>query len=340
MNRKKFNVAVIGAGLVGRKMVDVLFERNFPLAKIEIFATRERQEIISGRPFLVKSTDESSFDGMDFVFFAGTEGEKGASRIFGWKAVEKGAIVIDNGGDFRMHPDVPLVIPEINPHHLKRHKGFIANPNCSTIIMLMAVAPLHEKYKIKKIIVSTYQAVSGTGSKAIEEIETQVHQYVNKQEITSSVYPYRILFNVIPHIGNLSDEFSGYYSEEVKMILETRKILDCQDIKVSATCVRVPVINGHSESITVCFESDPDINTCREILSSTRGVKVIDDPEKALYPVPIDVSGKDDVYVGRIRKNTAFENAIDMWVVGDNIKKGAAQNAVQIAEKMIEMCII
>jgi len=337
---KKFNVAVVGVGLVGKKMVEVLFERNFPLARIEVFATRERQEIIAGRTFLVKPADESGFDGIDFAFFAGTEGEKGASQILGWKAVKKGAIVIDNGGDFRMHPDVPLVIPEINSHHLKMHKGFIANPNCSTIIMLMAVAPLHKKYKIKKIIVSTYQAVSGTGSKAIEEIETQAYQYVNKQEITNKVYPYRILFNVIPHIGNLSDKFSGYYSEEVKMILETRKILDCQDIMISATCVRVPVINGHSESITVCFESEPDVNICREILSSADGVKVIDDPENALYPVPTEVSGKDDVYIGRIRKNTAFENAIDMWVVGDNIKKGAAQNAVQIAEKMIEMCLI
>ncbi len=337
---RKFNVAVVGAGLVGKKMVEVLLERNFPLMKLEVFATRERQETISGRTFRVKIADESSFNGMDFAFFAGTEGEKGASRLLGWKAVEKGAVVIDNGGDFRMHPDVPLVVPEINPYHLKNHKGFIANPNCSTIIMLMAVAPLHQKYRARSIIVSTYQAVSGTGSKAVDELETQLHQYVNKQEITNQVYPHRILFNVIPHIGDLSEQFSGYYSEEVKMILETRKILDCQDIMISATCVRVPVINCHSESITVCFESEPDIEMCKEILSCSRGVRLIDKPEESIYPLPVDVSGKDDVYVGRIRKNTALENAIDMWVVGDNIKKGAAQNAVQIAEKMIEMSLV
>lgn len=337
---KRYNVAVVGAGIVGKKMVEILLERKFPIAKLEVFATRERQETICGKSFRVKQVDESSFNGMDFAFFAGTEGEKGASHTFGWKAVEKGSIVIDNGGDFRMHPDVPLVVPEINPHHLTKHKGFIANPNCSTIIMLMAVAPLHKTYRAKNIIVSTYQSVSGTGTRAVDELEMQVHQYVNKQKITNQVYPNRILFNVIPHIGNLSEEFPGYYSEEVKMILETRKILGCQDIMVSATCVRVPVINGHSESITVCFESAPDINTCKEILFSSSGVKLIDEPGNALYPLPVEVSGKDDVYIGRIRKNTALENTIDMWVVGDNIRKGAAQNAVQIAEKMIEMGLV
>ncbi|MCM8764123.1 MAG: aspartate-semialdehyde dehydrogenase [Candidatus Omnitrophica bacterium] len=334
---RKYNVAVVGAGLVGKKMVEVLLERNFPLANIRIMATRERKEIIAGRSFAVEKISEESFNGVDFAFFAGTEGEKGASMEFGWKAVEKGAIVIDNGGDFRMHPDVPLVIPEVNPEHLNRHKGLIANPNCSTIIMLMAVAPLDREYHVKRIIVSTYQAVSGTGSKAVEELKTQLGQYLSGQKITKDVYPYRILFNVIPHIGSLSDQFSGYYTEEVKMIQETRKILDRRDILISATCVRVPVFNGHSEAITVQFELTPDSQRCREILSSTKGVNLLDEPEKAIYPVPIDVSGRDDVFVGRIRTSTALENAIDMWVVGDNIKKGAAQNAVQIAEKMIEM---
>ncbi|HPP67129.1 MAG TPA: aspartate-semialdehyde dehydrogenase [bacterium] len=337
---KKYNVCVVGAGLVGKKMVEILFERNFPINNLEIFATKQRHETICNKNFLVKATDDSSFNGMDFAFFAGTEGEKGASQAFGWKAVEKGAIVIDNGADFRMHPNVPLVIPEINPHHLKKHRGFIANPNCSTIIMLMAIGPLHKKYKVKNIIVSTYQAVSGTGNKAIEELETQIHQYINNQPITNQVYPHRILFNVIPHIGNLSDEFAGYYSEEVKMIVETKKILDEPEIQISATCARVPVINGHSESITACFELDPDINICKEILSSSPGVSVLDKPQEAVYPLAVDVSGKDDIHVGRIRKNTALKNAIDMWVVGDNIKKGAALNAVQIAEKLIEMSLI
>lgn len=337
---KRFNVAVVGAGLVGKKMVETLFERNFPLKELKIFATREREEIFAGKPFFVQKTTESSFEGIDFAFFAGTEGEKGASLEFGWKAVEKGAIVIDNGGDFRMHPDVPLVIPEINPEHLKNHKGLIANPNCSTIIMLMALAPLHKNFRLKRIIVSTYQAVSGTGSKAVEELETQLREYLEKKPLSINVYPHRIIFNVLPHIGNLSDKFEGYFSEEVKMIVETRKILDCPELLVSATCVRVPVFNGHSEAITAQFESFPDIQMCRKILASSPGVKVLDEPENAKYPLPVDVSGKDDVYVGRIRKNTALENAIDMWVVGDNIKKGAAQNAVQIAEKMIEMNLV
>jgi len=337
---KKYNVCVVGAGLVGKKMVEVLIERNFPFDQLKVFATREREEIIAGKNFNVLKTTDSCFEGIDFAFFAGTEGEKGASLEFAWKAVEKGAIVIDNGGDFRMHPDVPLVIPEINPEHLNQHKGLIANPNCSTIIMLMAVAPLHKKYRLRRIIASTYQAVSGTGSKALEELETQIHQYVEEKNFTVNVYPHRIFLNVLPHIGSLSDRFEGYYSEEVKMILETRKILGCQDIMISATCVRVPVLNGHSEAISVQFESCPDIATCREILASTEGVKLLDEPENSCYPLPVDVSGKDDVFVGRIRKSTALENAIEMWVVGDNIKKGAAQNAVQIAEKMIEMHLV
>ncbi|MCX7705963.1 MAG: aspartate-semialdehyde dehydrogenase [bacterium] len=337
---KKYNVAVVGAGLVGKKMVEVIIERGFPFKDLKIFATREREEVIAGKSFLIKKTTESSFEGIDFAFFAGTEGEKGASLEFGWKAVEKGAIVIDNGGDFRMHPDVPLVIPEVNSEHLRKNKGFIANPNCSTIIMLMAVAPLHQKYRVKRIIASTYQAVSGTGSKAVEELENQLRQYIEEKPFTISVYPHRILFNILPHIGNLSDRFEGYYTEEVKMLLETRKILDCPDIMVSATCVRVPVFNAHSEAITVQFDVCPDVRKCREILMSSPGVKVVDEPENARYPLPIDVSGKNDVFVGRIRRNTALENAIDMWVVGDNIKKGAAQNAVQIAEKMIEMELV
>ncbi|MCM8805207.1 MAG: aspartate-semialdehyde dehydrogenase [Candidatus Omnitrophica bacterium] len=337
---RKFNVAVVGAGLVGKKMVEVLIEREFPFNKIKVLATREREEHIAGRIFKVEKTTVEGFNGIDFAFFAGTEGEKGASQEFGWKAVEKGAIVIDNGGDFRMHPDVPLVIPEVNSHHLKNHKGFIANPNCSTIIMLMALAPLHKRYRIKRIIASTYQAVSGTGSKAVEELDRQVHQYVKKEQLTKDVYPHTICFNVIPHIGNLSEQFPGYYSEEVKMILETRKILDCPEILVSATCVRVPVFNGHSEAITVQFDSQPDVDECRKILSAAEGVKLVDQPENAVYPCPIDVSGSDDVFVGRIRKNSAMENALDMWVVGDNIKKGAAQNAVQIAETMIRMNLI
>ena len=337
---KRYNVAVVGAGIVGKKMVEVLIERNFPYKDIKILATREREEVIAGKRVKVEKTEIESFNNIDIAFFAGTEGEKGASKLFGWEAVKKGAIVIDNGGDFRMDSRVPLVIPEVNPHHLKGHQGFIANPNCSTIIMLMAVSPIHRRYSVKRIIASTYQAVSGTGKNAVDELETQVRAYVNGNEIKNAVYPYQIAFNVIPEIGGLSSEYSGYYTEEVKMIKETHKILGTEDIEISATCVRVPVFNGHSESITIQCEREIDIEEIKELLNYSSGVKVIDEPEKSKYPVPINVSGKDEVYVGRIRKSTALDNGLDVWIVGDNIRKGAALNAIQIAEEMIKMQLI
>jgi len=337
---KRYNVAVVGAGMVGKKMVEVLIERNFPYKEIKILATREREEVISGKKVKVEKTEIESFNNIDIAFFAGTEGEKGASKLFGWEAVKKGAIVIDNGGDFRMDSRVPLVIPEVNPHHLKGHQGFIANPNCSTIIMLMAVAPIHRQYSVKRIIASTYQAVSGTGKNAVDELETQVRAYVNGEEINNAVYPYQIAFNVIPEIGGISSEYSGYYTEEVKMIKETHKILGTEDIDISATCVRVPVFNGHSESVTIQCEKEVDIKEMKELLNSSPGVQVIDEPENSKYPVPINVSGKDDVYVGRIRKSTALDNGLDMWIVGDNIRKGAALNAIQIAEELIKMHLI
>jgi len=337
---KRYNVAVVGAGMVGKKMVEVLIERNFPYKEIKILATREREEVIAGKKVKVEKTEIGSFNNIDIAFFAGTEGEKGASKLFGWEAVKKGAIVIDNGGDFRMDSRVPLVIPEVNPHHLKGHQGFIANPNCSTIIMLMAVAPIHRQYSVKRIIASTYQAVSGTGKNAVDELETQVRAYVNGEEINNAVYPYQIAFNVIPEIGGISSEYSGYYTEEVKMIKETHKILGTEDIDISATCVRVPVFNGHSESVTIQCEKEIDIKEIKKLLNSSPGVQVIDEPENSKYPVPINVSGKDDVYVGRIRKSTALDNGLDMWIVGDNIRKGAALNAIQIAEELIKMHLI
>jgi aspartate-semialdehyde dehydrogenase len=338
MNMKKYNVVVVGAGIVGKEMVEILLERNFPCKGLpRILATREREELVAGKTFYVERTEVDSFNNVDIALFAGTEGEKGASKLFGWEAVKKGAVVIDNGGDFRMDSDVPLVIPEINPHHLKNHKGFIANPNCSTIQMLMAIFPIYKQYGIKNLIVSTYQAVSGTGKKALKELEEQVSAYFKKDEMKNEVYPYQIAFNVIPEIGSLSEEFHGYYTEEVKMIKETRKILDEPEMKISATCVRVPVFNGHSESITVQCERKPDVNHVRNLLAAFPDVKVIDEPEKSLYPTPLLASGKDRVFVGRIRENTALENALDIWAVSDNIRKGAALNAVQIAEEMLKM---
>ncbi|MCM8808039.1 MAG: aspartate-semialdehyde dehydrogenase [candidate division WOR-3 bacterium] len=337
---KKYNVCVVGAGMVGRKMVEILIERKFPFEELKIFATREREEEICGRLFKIEETTIEKFKGIDIAFFAGTEGEKGASKLFGWPAVEMGCIVIDNGADFRMDERVPLVVPEVNPDALRNHKGFIANPNCSTIQMVVALYPLHLEFGLKRIIVSTYQAVSGTGKKAVEELQRQVESYVKGEEIKNEVYPYQIFGNVIPEIGSLSEEFEGYYTEEVKMIRETRKIMNLPDLKISATTVRVPVFNGHSESITAQFEKEVSVEKARKILKSFPGIKVIDEPDKSLYPVPLLVSGKDEVFVGRIRKNPCLENSLDLWVVADNIRKGAALNAIQIAEKMIEMSLI
>ncbi|MBN1445645.1 MAG: aspartate-semialdehyde dehydrogenase [Candidatus Omnitrophica bacterium] len=337
---RNYSVAVVGAGIVGKKMVEVLLERNFPCGELKILATREREEAIAGKNIRVEKTEINSFSGVDIALFAGTEGEKGASRIFGWEAVKRGAVVIDNGGDFRMDPSVPLVVPEVNPHHLKNHKGFIANPNCSTIQMVVAVFPLHREYTVERIIASTYQAVSGTGRNAVEELENQVKAYVKGEKIRNEVYPYQIAFNVIPEIGSLSEEFPGYYTEEVKMIKETHKILGSPDIKISATCARVPVLNGHSESVTVQCRKKINIGEIKELLASSPGVEVIDEPGKSSYPVPFAASGKDGVYVGRIRKNPALENAVDMWIVSDNIRKGAALNTVQIAEELLKMGLL
>jgi len=337
---KKYNVAVVGAGMVGRTMLEVLIERNFPFGGLKMLATREREEVFAGKRIKVEKTQFESFGNVDIALFAGTEGEKGASKIYGWEAVKKGAVVIDNGGDFRMEPQVPLVIPEVNPQHLKNHKGFIANPNCSTIQMVMALFPIYKAYEIERVIVSTYQAVSGTGKKAVDELEKQVAAHVNGSDAAREIYPHQIAFNVIPEIGSLAPEFPGYYTEEAKMIKETRKILGAPELKISATCVRVPVSNGHSESITVQCSRKPDISKTREMLASFPGVTVMDEPEKSVYPTALSVSGRDDVFVGRIRESTALENALDLWVVGDNIRKGAALNTVQIAEKMIEMGLL
>lgn len=337
---RNYSVAVVGAGIVGKKMVEILLERDFPCKELKMLATREREETIAGKNIRVEKTEIDSFNNVDIALFAGTEGEKGASRVFGWEAVKKGAIVIDNGGDFRMDPSVPLVVPEVNPHHLKNHKGFIANPNCSTIQMVVAVFPLHREYTVERIIVSTYQAVSGTGRNAVDELENQVKAYANGDEIENEVYPWQIAFNVIPEIGSISKDFPGYYTEEVKMIKETHKILGATDIKISATCARVPVFNGHSESVTVQCKKKINIEEITKLLASSAGVEVIDEPEKSSYPIPLYASGKNGVYVGRIRKNPALENAVDMWIVSDNIRKGAALNTVQIAEELLKMGLL
>jgi len=332
---KKYNCCVVGIGAVGTEMVRLLKKRNFPLASLSILARSERIEKIDGVSYQVKKATPDAFKGMDFAFFAGTEGEKGASQTLGWEAVKHGCIVIDNGDDFRMDPRVPLVIPEINPEALKKHQGFISNPNCSTIIALMALAPLHKKATIKRFIASTYQAVSGTGSSAIKELERQVRQWVNGEAITNEVYPYQIAFNLLPQIGSVKDD-SGETTEEIKMRRETHKILGDPSIRIIATCVRVPVINGHSEALFVEFEKPITVEEARTILISSPGVTVLDDVKNSIYPMPVKASGDYNVMVGRIRLDTTVPHGLALFVSGDNIWKGAAQNAIQIAEKLIE----
>ncbi|MFH1476843.1 MAG: aspartate-semialdehyde dehydrogenase [Verrucomicrobiota bacterium] len=334
---KKYRVGIVGIGAVGAEMIKVLRQRDFPAGEIRVLARSERDEVISGETFHVVPACAEAFKGLDFAFFAGTEGAKGASQQFGWQAVEQGAIVIDNGDDYRMDSRVPLVIPEINAPALQKHQGLISNPNCSTIIALMALAPLHRVARIRRFIASTYQAVSGTGRNAMQELEDQVKAYAASRPLKHSAYPHQIAFNVIPKIGGLKPENPGHTSEEIKMRNETRKIFEDKKIRVCATCVRVPVMNGHSEALNIEFDRPMDPEEAHTILAKAPGVKVMDNMESDLYPMPIQVSGQDDVYVGRIRLDESVKNGLILFVCGDNIRKGAATNAVQIAEKLLEM---
>jgi len=334
---KKYRVGIVGIGAVGTEMVKILRQRNFPASEIIFLARSERDEEVAGETFHVAKACPEAFDGLDFAFFAGTEGAKGASQLYGWEAAKRGAIVIDNGDDFRMDDRVPLVIPEVNPEALENHQGFIANPNCSTIVALMALGPLHRAARIKRLVVSTYQSVSGTGRNAIVELEEQVRNYVEGKPIVSEAYPHQIAFNVLPQIGGLKAETPGYTSEEAKMLFESRKILGDNEIRVSSTCVRVPVFYGHAESINIEFERPMSPEEAREILADAEGVTVVDDVAQAEYPLPLEVAGTDNVQVGRIRPDDSTDNGLALFVSGDNIRKGAALNAIQIAEKLIEM---
>jgi aspartate-semialdehyde dehydrogenase len=332
----QLNVAVVGAGAVGEEMIKVLKQRRFPVKDLRILARSARKQKIDGVEYQVMATSVEAFDGVDIAFFAGTEGAKGASQVFGWEAVNRGAFVVDNGDDFRMDPRVPLVVPEVNGEALEGHPGFVSNPNCSTIQMVHALAPLHKKAGLKRIIVTTFQSVSGTGSAAIRELDSQAMAYAAGEEIIPEQYPYQIFANVIPQISSLKDEFAGYYGEEIKMIKETRKIFGLPDLAVSATCVRVPVFKAHSEAINVEFENPITPDEAREALAAWPGIEVLDDPANSKYPMPLFAADTDPTYVGRIRQDSCNPNTLDMWVVADNIRKGAALNAVQIAEMAME----
>ena len=332
--RKRYNVAVVGVGAVGREMLRVLMQRNFSAKRIVVMARRPRTISVDGERFYVRKASVKAFEGIDIALFAGGEV---ASAELGWPAAEKGAIVIDNSATFRLDPEVPLVVPEVNPDDVQWHKGLIANPNCSTIQMVVALKPLHDAARAKRVVVSTYQSVSGTGREAIRELREQVKAAASGRRLSWRVYPHQIAFNLIPEIGSFDEE--GYCSEERKMERETQKIMG-EPIKVTATTVRVPVYIGHAEAVNVEFQRRITADEAREILSDAPGVKVVDDPKGHEYPMPLFVAGRDEVFVGRIREDRTVRSGLWLWVVADNLRKGAATNAVQIAELLIERGLI
>ncbi|HYE82894.1 MAG TPA: aspartate-semialdehyde dehydrogenase [Clostridia bacterium] len=335
---KKYNVAVVGAlGAVGSEMLRILPQREFPvenLKPLDIKANEGKTILFNNRPVEIKEAKEGAFKDVDIALFsAGGDASLALAPI----AVKEGAIVIDNSSAWRMDPKVPLVVPEVNPQALKNHQGLIANPNCSTIQMVVALKPLHDVYRIRRIIVSTYQAVSGTGQRAIDELDRQVRSYSEGEKPAVEVYPYQIAFNTLPHIDVFLE--NEYTKEEMKMDNETKKILD-ESIRVSATAVRVPVFRAHSESINIETEKPIDAKDARDILKKAPGVKVVDDNSINLYPLALDAEGEDEVLVGRIRKDFSIDNGLNLWVVADNLRKGAALNAVQIAEELLKQKLL
>ena len=333
--KPSYTVAVVGAtGAVGSEMIEMLEERAFPVATLMPLASSRSAGgtvTFKGEDVLIQVLTKESFTGVDIALFsAGAE----ISREYAPIAVKAGAVVIDNSAAWRMEADVPLVVPEVNEHDLVNHKGIIANPNCSTIQMVVALKPLHDRARIRRIVVTTFQSVSGTGKDAMDELMIETQDLLSFKEATPKVYPYQIAFNCLPQI----DEFlpSGYTKEEMKMLHETRKIMGDRTIQVTATTVRVPVYVGHSEAVNIETEHKLSANEARAILSEAPGVLVFDDPAHKLYPMPLDVAGKDEVYVGRVREDESIANGLNLWVVADNLRKGAALNAIQIAECLVK----
>jgi len=333
MTVKAFHVAVAGAtGAVGDQMIRCLEERKFPVKSLKALASKRsagKMVGFKGEDVPVEELKEDSFKGIDIALFSAGGG---TSIRFAPHAAKDGCIVIDNSSAWRMDADVPLVVPEVNPHAVADYtrKGIIANPNCSTIQMVVALNPIHRRFRIKRIVVSTYQAVSGTGKKAIHELFDQTRAMIHFLDVKREVYPHRIAFNCLPHIDVFLE--SGYTKEEMKMVHETHKIMEDRSIGVTATTIRVPVFFGHSESINIETAEPVSPDAVRSILQNAPGVRVVDDPSQNRYPMPIDAAGQDLTMVGRIRKDESIENGINIWVVADNIRKGAATNAVQIAE--------
>ena len=331
---KEFRVAVVGAtGAVGRAMRSILAERDFPVKELVALATAKSAGTkldYRGQEVTCQELTPDSFEGVDLALFSAGGG---TSLKYAPIARDAGCVVVDNSSAWRMDPGVPLVVPEVNPDDVAWHKGIIANPNCSTIQMVVVMKPLHDEAKIERVVVSTYQAVSGTGHKAVAELLDQTPKILAGQPVQPVVYPHQIAFNCLPHIDVFLED--GYTKEEQKMVNETKKIMGDDSIAVTATCVRVPVQNSHSEAVNLQFARPLSPERARALLAAAPGVKVVDDPAGKVYPMPIDASGQDDTYVGRIRSDKTIENGLNLWVVADNLRKGAALNAVQIAELLV-----
>jgi len=329
-----YTVAVVGAtGAVGTEMIEILEERKFPvevLLPLASYRSAGERVTFHDQELVVRELTQDSFEGVDIALFsAGAD----ISREYAPIAAKAGAVVIDNSSAWRMGKDVPLVVPEVNRADIAKHKGIIANPNCSTVQMVVALKPLHDRARIRRIVVTTFQSVSGTGKEAMDELLEQAQDLLSFKELAPKVYPYQIAFNCLPHI----DDFlpSGYTKEEMKLLNETRKIMGDDSIRVTATTVRVPVYVGHSESVNIETEKKLTANEARAILCEAPGVLLYDDPVHKIYPMPIDVAGKDEVFVGRIREDESVPNGLNLWIVADNLRKGAALNAIQIAEELI-----
>ncbi|OZM58625.1 aspartate-semialdehyde dehydrogenase [Lottiidibacillus patelloidae] len=333
---KKFHVAVVGAtGAVGQTMISTLIERNFPIGKLTLLSSKRsagKEVEVNGEMITVKEATPESFEGVDIALFSAGGS---VSKELAPEAVKRGAIVVDNTSAFRMTENVPLVVPEVNPEDLDTHEGIIANPNCSTIQMVVALEPIRKQYGLKKVIVSTYQAVSGSGAKAIQELEKQTKAYFDEGEIKAEVYPHQIAFNAIPQIDVFQD--NGFTYEEMKMINETKKIMHMPGLEVAATCVRIPVQNSHSESVYIEIENEEvSVSELQQLMKTAEGITLQDDPAQLEYPMPFPAAGKKDVFVGRIRKDLDRKNGFHLWIVSDNLLKGAAWNSVQIAETLVK----
>lgn len=332
---QSYQVAILGAtGAVGSELISLLEERKFPVENLKLLSSpRSAGQTLNfrGQPITVEAVGDRSFDGVDLVL-ASAGGS--ISKAWAKAIVDAGAVMIDNSSAFRMDPQVPLIVPEINPEAAREHHGIIANPNCTTILMTLAVWPLHKIQPVRRILAATYQSASGAGARAMEEVKAQARAILNDETVPTEHFPYPLAFNLFPHNSPLDDQ--GYCQEEMKMVNETHKIFGDFSLKIKATCIRVPVLRAHSEAITLEFDTPFELNTAREALQHAPGVKFVEDWERNYFPMPLDASGQDDVLVGRIRRDISNPCGLELWLSGDQIRKGAALNAVQIAELLVD----